>query len=197
MGNDGPRWKSAYQALKHDRINSIDRASVINLINSMRALYLLNIYNSGYSEIFPNAMAASNISTSFGSSIFSVKMFSVRNLNFKKELAEKTEDVKECVLILHPLEEDVSGFNKLTETIEEELVQKSIDEINSDQQKLAQLVKESDMDERIKQLINSQREELRPDYFNQNAGRLKQKFQKVKYRVELNKNLFVPLPSNT
>jgi hypothetical protein len=43
-GSGGSKWKQAYQAVKHDRINSLKKASIENLIHAMGALYLLNLY---------------------------------------------------------------------------------------------------------------------------------------------------------
>lgn len=43
-GTSGSKWKQAYQALKHDRRNSIKKATIENLISAMAALYILNIY---------------------------------------------------------------------------------------------------------------------------------------------------------
>ena len=43
-GTSGSKWKQAYQALKHDRKNSLKRATVINLLHAMGALYILNLY---------------------------------------------------------------------------------------------------------------------------------------------------------
>lgn len=44
-GTSGSRWKQAYQAVKHDRKNSLKKASIENLLNALGALYILNLYN--------------------------------------------------------------------------------------------------------------------------------------------------------
>ena len=43
-GTSGSRWKRAYQAIKHDKMNGITSATVSNMIAALAALYLLNIY---------------------------------------------------------------------------------------------------------------------------------------------------------
>ncbi len=43
-GSSGSKWKQAYQAVKHDRSNSIEKATVENLIHALGSLYILNIY---------------------------------------------------------------------------------------------------------------------------------------------------------
>lgn len=45
FGDNGADWKRAYQAVKHDRYNSLKRGNLKNLIRAMAALYLLNIFN--------------------------------------------------------------------------------------------------------------------------------------------------------
>lgn len=43
-GSSGSKWKQAYQALKHDRYNSLKLATIENLMNTLGALYILNLY---------------------------------------------------------------------------------------------------------------------------------------------------------
>lgn len=40
----GSQWNRAYQALKHNRTQSMEKATVINLLNALGALYILNLY---------------------------------------------------------------------------------------------------------------------------------------------------------
>lgn len=43
-GTSGSRWKQAYQAVKHDRRNSLKKATLENLLHALGALYILNLY---------------------------------------------------------------------------------------------------------------------------------------------------------
>ena len=43
-GTSGSKWKQAYQAVKHDRRNSLKKASIENLLQALGALYILNLY---------------------------------------------------------------------------------------------------------------------------------------------------------
>lgn len=43
-GTSGSKWKQAYQAVKHDRSNSLKKASIENLLQALGALYILNLY---------------------------------------------------------------------------------------------------------------------------------------------------------
>lgn len=65
-------WSKAYQAVKHDRYNSLYLGNIRALLNAMAALYLLNIYyrdvklSTKYADIY-------KLDMSFGSKIFSLK----------------------------------------------------------------------------------------------------------------------------
>ena len=48
-GSSGSKWKRAYQAVKHNRSESIKMATVENLMNALGALYILNLYYSNES----------------------------------------------------------------------------------------------------------------------------------------------------
>lgn len=43
-GSSGSKWKQAYQAIKHDRRNSLKMANINNLLQVLGALYILNLY---------------------------------------------------------------------------------------------------------------------------------------------------------
>lgn len=49
-GTSGSKWKQAYQAVKHDRKNSLKKANIENLLHALGALYILNLYNIDESE---------------------------------------------------------------------------------------------------------------------------------------------------
>ena len=44
MGTSSSKWNKAYQAVKHDRKNSIKEGNIENLIKGLGALYILNLY---------------------------------------------------------------------------------------------------------------------------------------------------------
>ena len=43
-GTSGSKWKQAYQAVKHDRKNSLNKATIKNLLYALGSLYILNLY---------------------------------------------------------------------------------------------------------------------------------------------------------
>ena len=69
-------WKKAYMAIKHDRQNNLEKATIKNLIGALAALYLLNVYNTKNSPI--DQQSFKNM-TSFDcdSTLFSVKVANI------------------------------------------------------------------------------------------------------------------------
>lgn len=43
-GTSGSKWKQAYQSIKHDRRNSLKKATIENLLYALGSLYILNLY---------------------------------------------------------------------------------------------------------------------------------------------------------
>ena len=68
----GTYWERAYQAVKHDRYNSLARGNVKALIQSMAALYLLNLYYR-QDEWNVTYQGIRKLDMSVGSAVFSVK----------------------------------------------------------------------------------------------------------------------------
>jgi len=95
----GSDWKRAYQAVKHDRGNSLKKANIKNLIRSLAALYLLNIYYKEHEPILLGKIQKLP-DTSFGSHIFSLKaaacIFKFPNLkiNLNNEMLKATHIIK-------------------------------------------------------------------------------------------------------
>lgn len=74
------RWKKAYQAVKHDRVGSLNAGNISNLIKAMAALYLLNIYNMD-DKVREVEIGATEIDTNLGSAVFSVNVYKATGLS--------------------------------------------------------------------------------------------------------------------
>ena len=71
-GTSGSKWKQAYQAIKHDRNNSLKKATVDNLLHALGALYILNLYyKSERTDIGRVYLSDHNFDSRAGSDIFS------------------------------------------------------------------------------------------------------------------------------
>lgn len=67
----GTYWGRAYQAVKHDRYESMPKGNIKALLGAMAALYLLNIYYRNDSWLTKNSGISSQ-NWSMGSTVFSV-----------------------------------------------------------------------------------------------------------------------------
>ena len=74
-GESGSDWKQAYQAVKHERGKSLNRANIKHLIRAMAALYVLNVYyrNESFST---DSLFTVNVDfdASLSSNIFSITL---------------------------------------------------------------------------------------------------------------------------
>ena len=67
------KWKQAYQALKHNRRESLKKASIENLLHAMGALFILNLYNKEErTDIGRVYLRDHDFDSRVGSEIFSV-----------------------------------------------------------------------------------------------------------------------------
>jgi len=65
-------WEKSYQAVKHDRYNSLYQGNIKALLQAMGALYLLNVYYKNIT-ISTKYLEYRKLDMSFGSKIFSLK----------------------------------------------------------------------------------------------------------------------------
>ena len=95
------RWKKAYQAVKHDRINSLDAGNVANLIRALASLYILNIYYRDEKYEIGTMLNTSPFDTRMGSDIFSLSLVRADKYNFNnnKFTEASDEDFRSAILI--------------------------------------------------------------------------------------------------
>ena len=83
----GSKWKQAYQAIKHDRKNSLAKANICNLIHSMGALYILNLYyKDDRIDIGRVYLNDANFDSRAGSEIFSTFTVKATSLSMSKDM---------------------------------------------------------------------------------------------------------------
>lgn len=79
-GTSGSKWKQAYQALKHDRYGKLkSKATVENLLNSLGALYILNLYYRD--KVYPLKNDFTSFDARVDSEIFSVHTYDATNIS--------------------------------------------------------------------------------------------------------------------
>lgn len=92
-GKKGSEWKQAYQALKHDRRNSLKQASIENLLQAMGALYILNLYYKD--ERYPIGrvyMGTQEFDNRAGSEIFSAACYHATMLSMAEHMDDTNID---------------------------------------------------------------------------------------------------------
>ena len=112
-GSSGAKWKRAYQALKHDRYDSLKQGNVENLLNALSALFILNIY---YADDNYDAgvigFGALNLESQYKSEIFEPTGVSACNIQFKENADDscivwgKEDDLESAVYIGKYSDED-------------------------------------------------------------------------------------------
>ena len=84
------RWKKAYQAVKHDRVGSIESGNIANLIRAMAALYILNIYYRNERYDVGTIMNGSPFDNRLGSDIFSVELAHAEKCHFEEKMSDQS-----------------------------------------------------------------------------------------------------------
>lgn len=85
-GDKGSKWKQAYQAVKHDRKNSLEKGSIENLLHAMGALYILNIYYKD--EVIKLRNKIDSFDNIAGSDIFSVLSYDATTLTMTSRVGD-------------------------------------------------------------------------------------------------------------
>lgn len=86
------RWKKAYQAVKHNRIESLSAGNIANLIRAMAALYILNLYYRNEKYDAGTFMNTTPFDTRMGSDIFSASLAHAEKCRFSKEMSDENID---------------------------------------------------------------------------------------------------------
>lgn len=86
------RWKKAYQAVKHNRIESLSAGNIANLIRAMAALYILNLYYRNEKYDVGTIMDTTPFDTRMGSDIFSASLAHAEKCCFAEEMSDESID---------------------------------------------------------------------------------------------------------
>lgn len=106
-GTSGSKWKQAYQAVKHDRRNSLKKASIGNLLYAMGALYILNLYYMDErTDIGRVYLSDHDFDSRAGSEIFSVSCYKATGFSMSKHMDDSNilplvdNDLEKSVFII-------------------------------------------------------------------------------------------------
>lgn len=91
-GTSSSKWNRAYQAVKHDRRNNLEKGNIENLILSLGALYILNIYYKN--EVYQYESSAS-FDNRLGSDIFAATFLDAANSSISIDDSDNSIDSNE------------------------------------------------------------------------------------------------------
>lgn len=108
-GSSGCKWKQGYQAVKHDRKNSLDKATIINMLNAMAALYILNLYYKEEKIIIGNSYMSTHVfDNRLNSEIFSIFVYEAVVIKRSTDLSLKMDD--SCIVNTHGINLDEAVY---------------------------------------------------------------------------------------
>lgn len=97
-GTSGSKWKRAYQAIKHDRKNSLKKGNIKSLIEILGALYILNLY---YKNDKIKINYTNHINMNFGSDIFSIYYCKATNISLHdNKIHLSSDELKKSIYIV-------------------------------------------------------------------------------------------------
>ena len=88
-------YYSIYNAIKHDRVKNIKKATIYALVRSLGALYLLNVYFKNDRLQLQDDYYGAHIDKTFGSDIFSVDVAPCKDIVMLS--SEKENNPEQCV----------------------------------------------------------------------------------------------------
>ena len=113
-GTSGVDWKKAYQAVKHNRVDNLNKGSIKNLIRALAALYILNIYFKDDIYDLGKDSKANNLSANMGSDLFAIKIHKWAGYDGEWKYI-KREDFDECIYLTKWKKDSVEKVNEATQ----------------------------------------------------------------------------------
>ena len=115
-GSSSSKWLIAYQAVKHNRNNSLLKGNLKNLIEALAGLYVLNIYYKDLVYSLSRDSNGTNFDNSLGSSIFSVDIHKYTDITYDNEKEDmpykKSINYDSSVYIIEPTQKSKDDFKE-------------------------------------------------------------------------------------
>ena len=106
------RWKKAYQAVKHDRVNSLKLGNIGNLIRALASLYVLNIYYRNKTYELGTILHSTPFDTRLGSDIFAASIIRADEYNFDNmRFTNTTKDDFDTAMLIQKFKDE--SFNQI------------------------------------------------------------------------------------
>ena len=190
-GSSSSKWLRAYQAVKHNRNNSLPKGNLEHLIEALAGLYVLNIYYKDLEFLLGRDHNGTNFDGSLGSSLFSVEVHTNEDVEFSVDnrLYKKNANYDECIYIIEPTQETKNIFLDFAKKYAEETLHRKL-EIVLDRMLTSR--KENMTNEEIISIT----EEIRDDksigqkILKENASSLSKIYNDMTYQAVINKQQF-------
>ena len=115
-GSSSSKWLIAYQAVKHNRNNSLSKGNLKNLIEALAGLYVLNIYYKDLVYSLSRDSNGTDFDNSLGSSIFSVDIHKYTDITYDNEKEDmpykKSINYDSSVYIMEPTQKSKDDFKE-------------------------------------------------------------------------------------
>lgn len=189
-GSSSSKWLIAYQAVKHNRNNSLSKGNLKNLIGALAGLYVLNIYYKDLEFLLGRDHNGTNFDSSLGSSLFSVKVHTNEDVEFSVDnrLYKKNINYDECIYIIEPTQKAKNIFLDFAQKYFKEILQRKLETLD----RILISRKENMTDEEIISIT----EEIRDDksigqkILKENASSLSKIYNDMTYQAVINKQQF-------
>ena len=193
-GTSGARWKQAYQAVKHDRINNLKKGNISNLLNALAALYVLNVYDRGASFYLDDDYEGRKKEWGLGSEIFAVKVSREnRNPSDEAEYVKK-RDYEECIYLVKPTDGEIKRYLELLRTIRQETRQESakvVGQILEEKKKTGEFpTDQNELNRLIEALFAQNNRESLQRVGERHLLEIRKVFSELRFEAVLNKNQY-------
>lgn len=177
-------WKTAYQAVKHNRNRDLEKGNLMHLIRAMAALYVLNLYykDTEYKRIHPDLKDSYG---SFGSMLFSVTIHNQRVSYSSDKPYLKNENFDKCVYLLNTSEETIKEMDSIEKKIDKEVANRLPNRILEFRDAHPEASEEVSQ-----QVANSECAKIRSQVRNEHVHSYKRILTRAKYELILNKNQY-------
>lgn len=189
-GSSSSKWLIAYQAVKHNRNNSLSKGNLKNLIGALAGLYVLNIYYKDLEFLLGRDHNGTNFDTSLGSSLFSVKVHTNEDVEFSVDnrLYKKNINYDECIYIIEPTQKAKNIFLDFAQKYFEEVLQRKLETLD----RILISRKENMTDEEIISITEEVRDDksIGQKILEENASSLSKIYNDMTYQAVINKQQF-------
>lgn len=191
-GTSSSDWLRAYQAVKHNRSNSLTKGNLRHLIRALAALYILNLYYKNNLYEFGKDETGTNFDSSLGSTIFSIKTHKNYTISVDTEYS-KNNDFDECIYLFKSTETTRTEAQNYLKIFNDKINDRATSLLLQEIEKGFSGIQNRNQ-EQIQEKITSTFEKIKRDNItavaNENSLLLKKAFDELKYEAVLNKQQY-------